>query len=138
MAQAKHILAILDAARRDLLVQWLPSGCRVETEQTDGIEGYACDGCNLSDALAQVAQVLALELGLDPNAVEGAAWTHDAEDDVDAPAPWAVEPLVEFCASVFPCIRAGCGLPAEERDCFCAEHSREFAKVAVGLGAVNE
>jgi len=97
-AQARNILAILNAAGRDLLVEVLPGGrWRVATEQTDGVEGYTCDGIDLVDALGQVTQVLALELGLDPDAVEGAAWTHDDVDDVDYPAPYALEAPVEFC-----------------------------------------
>jgi hypothetical protein len=97
MHQARNILAILEAAGRDLLIERVPSGWRVASEQTGGVEGYTCDGPDLVDALGQVTQVLALELGLDPNAVEGAAWTHDAEDDVDAPARIALEGPVEFC-----------------------------------------
>lgn len=96
--QSACIVAVLDVAKRDFLVQFTPLGVHVETESRPGEEGVACQGMNLRDALGQVTQVLALELGIDIDAVvDGAAWTHDDEADADAPIAYAVEPPVEFC-----------------------------------------
>jgi len=96
--QSTCIVAVLGIAKRDFLVQFTPDGARVETESFAGQDGIACDGSSLSDALGQVTQVLALELGIDVDSiVDGAAWSHDDPEDADAPIGFALEPLVEFC-----------------------------------------
>jgi len=96
--QSSCIVAVLDVAKRDFLVQFTPTGVTVETESLPSQEGVACSGVSLRDALGQVTQVLALELGIDIDAVvDGAAWMHDDPTDADAPIAYAVEPPVEFC-----------------------------------------
>ena len=98
--QSTCIVAVLDVAKRDFLVQFTPMGVHVETESLPGQEGISSSGVSLRDALGQVTQVLALELGIDiDQVVDGAAWTHDdaSEPDADARIPYAVEPPVEFC-----------------------------------------
>jgi hypothetical protein len=96
--QSTCIIAVLDVAKRDLLVQFTPIGVRVETESLPGQDGIACSGSSLRDALGQVTQVLALELGLDVDAiVDGAAWLHDDPTDADAPIGYVPELPVEFC-----------------------------------------
>ncbi len=130
MMQARSILAILDAAGRDLLIERMPNGrWRVATEQTAGEEGYTCDGSDLTDALGQVTQVLALELGIDPHAVEGAKWTHDDIDDVDAPAPVTLEGPVEFCPAI-PQVDARGRFTVEYSEAWTATHDvRESVRV---------
>jgi len=96
--QSTCIVAVLDVAKRDFLVQFTPVGVHVETESLPGQEGIACSGESLRDALGQVTQVLALELGIDVDSVvDGAAWSHDDPVDADAPIGFVPEPLVEFC-----------------------------------------
>jgi hypothetical protein len=80
--QAFQILAILETAGLDFMVERTPDGWRVETEQRGAVEGYSCKGATLADALGQVTQVLAsLELERDP----------------DQPIPYVVDQPVEFC-----------------------------------------
>lgn len=98
--QSACIVAVLDVARRDFLVQFTPTGVHVETESLPGQDGVSCGGASLRDALGQVTQVLALELGIDVDqVVAGAAWTHDdeSEPDADSRIPFALEAPVEFC-----------------------------------------
>jgi len=101
-SQAGNILSILDAAARDFLVERTTTGWRVETEQTEGVEGYSCEGVSLADCLGQVAQVLACELALEPED-EGVPpaplWDGDG---ADARIAFAVEPVVEFCTPIDP------------------------------------
>jgi hypothetical protein len=96
--QSTCIVAVLDVAKRDFLVQFTPIGVHVETESLPGQEGVSCSGVSLRDALGQATQVLALELGIDIDAVvDGAAWTHDDPADPEERIPYSLEAPVEFC-----------------------------------------
>jgi hypothetical protein len=119
--QALNILAVLEQAGRDLLIERTPLGWRVETEQRGAVEGLSCTGVSIADALGQLTCALALELELDvedvptrlelelpepsdddvdaPLELEGIDWLHDNLDDVDAPIALVLEPPVEFCTA---------------------------------------
>lgn len=125
MIQAEAILAVLSEARVDFLVERTPTGVRVETESRDGRDGISCEGSDLVDALGQVTQVLAAELGeewLGDETLPGVAWLHNAEDDVDAPAAWALEPPVAFAPVVSGCIFEDCDQERAGRTLYCEAH----------------
>lgn len=88
--QARRILAILEAAGLDFLVERTPAGWRVETEQQGSTDGYSCAGASLTDALAQLTQALTCDLQL--QADEDGALINP-----NAPVPYAVDTPVEFC-----------------------------------------
>ena len=98
--QAARILAILDAADLDFLVERTPDGWRVETEQRGNVEGHIARGASLLDCLAQLTTTLAAELELGPELVAGAG-----DDDepipfavLDMPIPFVLDVPVEYCA----------------------------------------
>ncbi len=92
-SQAYRILAILDTAGFDFMVEHLPGGLvRVETEQRGAVDGFSCTGSDLVDALGQLTQVLAGEIPELVDQFDDQA-THV---DADQPIPYAFEAPVEF------------------------------------------
>jgi hypothetical protein len=88
--QARAILTVLDLAGRGVLIERTPDGWWVESEMRAFTEeSYACEGATLADALAQLTQSLALDLGIDPEML-----------DADERIPYAPEPVVEFCQPI--------------------------------------
>lgn len=101
MAQSMRVLDELNGAALDFLVEKTPTGWRVETEQRGPRGGHSCEGADLTDTLAQLAQVLMCEReeregGAAAPPSDGVAWLHDAPDDVDT-VRVTVEAPVEFC-----------------------------------------